>query len=254
MNTANPTPPSEVQRRDEISKISALANVPIVISVIAVYAFFLSSAYVASLTEAFRFPIANYLTSIGYVQFIPQTLVIRNGAYGYLLIFSIPLMCIILIRQIFQLRKPQPADQAKPWQPRWLFEFIARVKARLGISDMTGYEAWALLKIVFWSWAALLLWGLAWDTYWNAGNLVKEYLRQKGRLYTIYLKGAQTHIEGKLFLQSSVYLLVLRDQDNSIIAIPETEVSLITAPLQFPSPTPSGASPATPSPTSSTPK
>src|SRR5208283_1237222 len=35
--------------------------------------------------------------------------------------------------------------------------------------------------------------------------------------------------------------------ENSIIAIPETEVSLITAPLQFPTTTPSGASPATPS-------
>jgi hypothetical protein len=45
------------------------------------------------------------------------------------------------------------------------------------------------------------------------------------------LKGNEASLEGKLFHQSSDYLLVKRDRDNSIIAIPRTEVSLITAPL-----------------------
>jgi hypothetical protein len=262
MDTSNPTTSSEIQRRNEISTVSALVNVPIFLSVIALYAFFLSSLYVASISRALRFPIANHLTSIDYVQFIPQTLAIRNGAYGLLLILSMPLLFIILIRFVFQLATAQPTYQAtKPWQPRWFGEFLTRVKARFGFSNMTGDAAWALLKISFWSWVVLLLWVFAWDTYWNAGDLVEQVVRPHGRIYKIYVKGNKVPLEAKLFLDSSQYLFAIRDQDDSVIAIPQTEVSLITAPLQSAStdttPTPinpSPSTPATPSPTSSTPK
>jgi uncharacterized membrane protein YtjA (UPF0391 family) len=172
MNTAKQTPPPEIQRRDDIFK--ALANVPILISVIAVYAFFLSSLYVTSLTEAFGFPIANLLTSIDYIQFIPQTLVIRYKEYVLFCIPLIPLLFIVLIRLVFVLPSAHPADPTKPWQPRWFFERLAQVKARLGFAGMTGNDAWEILKISFWVCVILLLWSFAWDTYRHAGNFVKH--------------------------------------------------------------------------------
>jgi len=279
MTTGNSTPRSdEVQRNDEPSKIFALANVPLVIGVIAAYAFFLASLYVTSLGQAFHFPIANLLTSVDYIQFIPQTLAIRNGNYALLLILSTPFLFIIPARHAFKLGFARgfargrararerdvtmeksmivhplksglmsTANPTKPRLPRWLFQFISRVKARWS-SGITGGDAWALSKTVFWVWLMLLLWSIAWDTYWNAGKLAKEYLEKNGRIYTIYLKGAQPQTEGKLFLQSSMYLFAIRDQDNSILAIPQAQVSLITAPLQPPTlatPVPGNASPTT---------
>jgi hypothetical protein len=101
-----------------------------------------------------------------------------------------------------------------------------------------------------------VLFSLGWNIYWYFGDYVREQITQHGRPYSIYLKGRESPIKGKLLLQSSRYLLLIGNQETSMIAIPQTEVLLIEAQWPFPAASPVAppiATPPTPSQQSPTP-
>jgi hypothetical protein len=70
-DAANSKPAPDIPQRDERLSRPTWADIPALISGVAVFAFVSSTLYVGSITTKFNFPVRHYLDLIDYVQVLP---------------------------------------------------------------------------------------------------------------------------------------------------------------------------------------
>lgn len=242
-----------ISRTDDKATARTSANIPASISaaaglitalisfaavLVAVYAFLVSCFYVKRISEAFHYNISEYLTLLDYLQFFPPVLALHKGTFALVWSWSLILICITTatVVVLFVVRYDEEDSPT--------FRFIKRTVVPNVLS---------LLFLVVLLITARFHVTLVVDIYTNAGRELREDLRQRS-VSIVSRRNDLPSVQGKPFLQTSRYLLLFASQDDSLIAIPQAEVSLITTPLKSlsASATVAPATTATPSQTSAT--
>jgi|ERR1700730_6926090 hypothetical protein len=233
----------DAQRVDDKPNFLTWAIFPALISGAAVWAYVLSSLYVSSVSDAFNFPIGDYLDLIDYVQFLPQL-----WGTGPLMLLLILLLVYSYIKVIAKYSKKPRILKMPRGRRRW--------EARWRVLSRRWLQPWEVNVFkAFFPWA--LPFAILGQTLFTSGASLREEIRTK-TISQVFRKGQPCPVVGKIFLHTSRYILLL-DRNDLVTAIPQTEVQMIQTPRKSPSPAatapPSSAPPAvtaTPSPTSST--
>jgi hypothetical protein len=200
-------PPPEIPQTDEKPVRPKWADIPALISGIAVFAFVSSTVYVLSIAYKFQLPVRDYLDLIDYVQFLPLY-------WGDNFIFLLLLIVFVGWNGIIVTRHLDAAHGASQietpvWEKRtWMAGLLRGVRMLMTIYLLVGGF------VIFF------------DILGKSGDDLTDKINRTG-LSQVFRKGQPSPLEGKIFVNGHRYILLLNKEGDLLTAIPQEEVQMI---------------------------
>jgi hypothetical protein len=216
-DATNSKPAPDIPQRDERLSRPTWADIPALISGVAVFAFVSSTLYVGNITAKFNFPVRDYLDLIDYVQVLP---LYWSGIF--VLLFFVLLFCgwysTIILRHQAAVYGTRKIENATVWKKRTRVRAFFRIVRTLN----------AILVLV----VAFLIFFLI---FLNAGDTLTDEINGIG-VSQVFQKGQSCPLEGKIFVNGHRYILLLNEKGDLLTAIPQAEVQMIQTARNSPLP------------------
>jgi hypothetical protein len=213
-DAANSKPAPDIPQRDERLSRPTWADIPALISGVAVFAFVSSTLYVGSIAAKFHFPVQDYLDLIDYVQVLPL-----YWSDIFVVLFLMLLFAAwygtILLRHQDALYGTRKIEDAKLQEKRT--RFFSRVRM---VKDSL------VLVVAFWIFFLI---------FKNAGDTLTDEINGIG-VSQVFRKGQSCPLEGKIFVNGHRYILLLNEKGDLLTAIPQAEVQMIQTARNSPEP------------------
>jgi hypothetical protein len=204
------------------------ADIPALISGIAIFAFMISSLYVSSISTKFQFSVWDYLDLVDYVQFLPLYWSVYMVAIFLVILFLAWWHWIMVARDTLT---TVPRATEKRARFATLFSIVRKLNA---------------------TFVLIGTFCLLWNILTQSGESLARELRTMG-MSEVFRKGQSPSLEGKILLNGHRYILLLNKEGDQLTAIPQEEVQMIHTQRSAPSSASSAApkKPTVPSPTTS---
>lgn len=201
---------TEIPQRDEKSVRPKWADIPALIAGIAIFAFVASTLYDWSIASKFHYSVRDYLDLTDYIQFLP----LYWSDYWVLIFLALlfPVWYVIIfvrnLRTVQGARKLEEVRSEKKCKKvTWRSAILLSLPALYHLSVMA---------------VAFFIVG---NLFKQSGDLLTQEINRKG-ICKVFRKGELCPIEGKIFLNTHRYILLLNKSDL-LTAIPQEEVQMI---------------------------